>query len=228
MAESPQETPQVTYETRRRVLLLAALPIVAFEGWTDATLSEAAKVCVIPQGEIQLLFPKGRIGLLEAFSDWADEEMLTRMAGADLAAMKIRERITFAVRTRLEVLIPHKEAAQQATSLLAVPVFGPLAAKMLYRTVDQIWRGIGDTSTDFNFYTKRATLAAVYSSTVLAFFSDETEDHGETWAFLDRRIANVMEFEKVKAKVRGAAQKVPSPLGVLSALRYPNPTAKGR
>ncbi|TNE59452.1 MAG: COQ9 family protein [Alphaproteobacteria bacterium] len=219
---------QETHESRRLKILKAALPIVAFDGWTDATLGEAAKEAGIPQGEIQLLFPKGRVGLIEAFSDWADEQMLARMSKADLAAMKIRERITFAVRTRLEVLIEHKEAAQQATSLLAVPVFGPLAAKMLYRTVDQIWRGIGDTSTDFNFYTKRATLAAVYSSTLLAFFSDETEDHAETWAFLDRRIANVMEFEKVKAKVRSAATKVPSPLGVLSALRYPGPTAKGR
>lgn len=217
-----------THDSQRMKLLKAALPIVAFEGWTDATLSEAAKDAGIPQGEIQLLYPKGRVGLIEAFSGWADFEMLAKMADEDLAAMKIRERITFAVRARLEVLLPHKEAAQQATSLLAVPVFGPLAAKMLYRTVDQIWRGIGDSSTDFNFYTKRATLAAVYSSTLLAFFSDDSDEHKETWAFLDRRIANVMEFEKVKAKVRSAATKVPSPLGVLSALRYPGPTAKGR
>lgn len=215
-----------THETQRAKLLKAALPLVAFDGWTNETMSQAASDAGIAAAEIQLLFPRGTVDLIEAFSNWADGQMLDAMEHKDLKTMKIREKITFAVRTRLEVLEPHKEAARRATSLLALPIHGVLSARMLYRTTDQIWRGIGDVSTDFNFYTKRVTLAGVYSTTLLAWLNDESEAHSETWAFLDRRIGDVMQIEKVKAKVRSVSSKIPSPTEFISALRYPGPRIK--
>jgi ubiquinone biosynthesis protein COQ9 len=112
--------------------------------------------------------------------------------------------------TRLSVVRDHKEAARRAAAFLTLPPHATLGVKLLYRTVNEIWRGIGDTSTDFNFYTKRAILAGVYSSTLLRWFTDKTPDESDTRDFLDRRIADVMRFEKFKAQVKERAAQWPS------------------
>ncbi len=214
------------FEELQKKVMLAALPAVAFDGWTQKTFEAAADDADVDRKELTLLFPKGVWSLLEVFSEWADDELFLELTPDRLDGMKIREKITFAVRRRIEVIEPHKEAARRATSLLALPMYGALATLLLARTVDAIWRGIGDTSTDINFYTKRAILAGVYSSTLFVWLNDSSDDHEATWEFLDRRIADVMQIEKVKAKVRGVTDKLPSPITLLSALRYPGPSAR--
>jgi ubiquinone biosynthesis protein COQ9 len=77
-------------------------------------------------------------------------------------------------------------------------------AKLIWGTADHIWNALGDTSRDYNWYTKRATLSAVYSSTALYWLGDDSPDHMATWAFLDRRIEDVMQIEKLKAKARNS------------------------
>ena len=139
--------------------------------------------------------------------------METALAQCDLPSMKVRERIRTAVKTRLAVLKPNKEAARRAAAFLTLPPHAPLAATLLYDTVDAIWRAAGDTSTDFNFYTKRAILAGVYSTTLLRWFTDQSADESATDAFLAARIENVMQFEKFKAQVKTAFARVPSPFG---------------
>ena len=134
--------------------------------------------------------------------------MEQRLAKLKLAQMKIRERIRTAVTTRLELLKANKEAARRAAAFLTLPPHVSMGAKLLYRTVDTIWRAIGDTSTDFNFYTKRAILAAVYSSTLMRWFTDDTET--ATQEFLAHRIDNVMQFEKLKADIRERTKGWPS------------------
>lgn len=158
--------------------------------------------------------------MLEAWSDAADAHMTTTLSGADLASLKIRERITLAVKSRIEFLQHHREASLRAASVLALPNHSVLVAHMLSNTVDLAWRGIGDLSTDFNFYTKRATLSLVISSTMLYWMTDDSEDLEPTWEFLDRRIANVMQFEKTKAKVKKAAASLPSATELVSKVRY--------
>jgi ubiquinone biosynthesis protein COQ9 len=127
-----------------------------------------------------------------------------------LGKMKIRERIAAAVKTRLAILRPHKEAARRAAAFLTLPPNAPRAATLLYRTVDLMWRAAGDTSTDFNFYTKRAILAGVYSATLLRWFTDDSKDESATEEFLAHRIDGVMRFEKLKAQVRERAKHLPS------------------
>jgi ubiquinone biosynthesis protein COQ9 len=128
--------------------------------------------------------------------------MRARLAQVDMAALKIRMRIALAVKTRIAILRPHKEAARRAAAFLSLPPHAPLAAKLLYRTVDAIWRAAGDTATDFNFYSKRGILAGVYTATLLRWFNDASEDEGPTDAFLAARIENVMQFEKFKARAK--------------------------
>jgi ubiquinone biosynthesis protein COQ9 len=142
---------------------------------------------------------------------------------AKLPQLKVRERIALAVKLRLAVLRPHKEAARRAAALLTLPPHASLGMKLLYRTVDAIWRGIGDTSTDFNFYSKRAILAGVYSATLLRWFSDTSTDEEITDAFLQRRIDDVMRFEKFKAQVRERAGGLPSLSEILNpGMRNPS------
>ncbi|HUJ47153.1 MAG TPA: COQ9 family protein [Rhizomicrobium sp.] len=184
----------------KQAVLNAALPLIPSEGFSEAMLKHAAADAGVSPAEVPRLFPHGPQSLVEAFSDWVDDEMERTLRKAKLPDMKIRARIKAAVSDRIAALRPHKEAARRAAAFLTLPPNAALAAKLLYRTVDRMWRAAGDTSTDFNFYTKRAILAGVYSSTMLRWFTDDSEDEKATFEFLDARIENVMQFEKFKAE----------------------------
>jgi len=192
----------------REAVLAASLPHAAFDGFTDQLLQKAGAEAGVAKADLARLFENGPLSLIEFYSSWADAEMEKRLG--DLKAMKIRERIATAVKTRLMVLKPHKEAARRAAALLSLPMHAALGAKLMYRTVDAMWRAAGDTSTDFNFYTKRGILAGVYGATALRWFNDTSEDEKPTDEFLVARIENVMQFEKFKAKAKEALSNFPA------------------
>ncbi len=203
----------------KAAVLTAALEHAAFDGFTDKLLARAGESAGVDAATVARLFPDGALSLVEAFSDMADGEMEAALAKRKLATLKIRERIAAAVTARIDALRPHKEAARRAGAFLTLPPHAALGAKLLYRTVDSMWRAAGDTATDFNFYTKRAILAGVYSSTLMRWFTDESEDESVTHTFLAARIENVMQFEKLKARVKERAKGLPSFGDILGALR---------
>jgi len=209
-------------EAVRKKILAEALPEVPFDGWTGAVLLRAAKAAEVDHGLARLAFPNGARDLAEYFLADGDRRMIEALSETDLNTLKIREKITLAVRTRLEVDAGHREALRRASVSLLLPPASGSAAKALYNSVDAIWVSIGDTSTDFNFYTKRATLAGVFSATLAFWFADESDGSVETWAFLDRRIADVMQIEKVKARASKVMDALPNPLGLLARMRYPS------
>jgi ubiquinone biosynthesis protein COQ9 len=194
----------------KTAVLAAALPDTAFDGFTDAVLAKAGVRAGVTAEELARLFPEGPLSLIEYYSAAADAEMEQRLAAMNLPGMKIRERIAAAVLARLSVLKPNKEAARRAGATLSLPMHAGLAARLMYRSVDAMWRAVGDTSTDFNFYTKRGILAGVYGATLLRWFNDTSEDENVTTAFLAARIENVMQFEKIKAQAKKAFAKFPS------------------
>jgi len=194
----------------REDVLNAALKHVPFDGFTDSVLQRAGKEAGASKDDLARLFPEGVLDLVEAFSDWGDDQMEAALAKKKLAAMKIRDRIKTAVWARIDALRNDKEAARRAGAFLTLPPQAGTGAKLLYRTVDRMWHAAGDTSTDFNFYTKRAILAGVYSSTLMRWFTDQSKDEAETKAFLDARIENVMQFEKFKAQVKERTKEWPS------------------
>ncbi|HEY8696094.1 MAG TPA: COQ9 family protein [Rhizomicrobium sp.] len=200
----------------KRAVVAAALPLIERDGLTESMLKQAADKAGMDRAAQARLFPKGPLDLVEAISEFHDEEMEKRLAKARLSALKVRERIKRAVMTRLEILRPHKEAARRTAAFLTLPPNAATGAKLLYRTVDRMWRAAGDTSTDFNFYTKRAILAGVYSSTLLRWFADDSEEEADTSDFLDARIENVMQFEKFKADWRERTKDWPSLSEILS------------
>jgi ubiquinone biosynthesis protein COQ9 len=190
-------------------VLEAALPDAAFDGFTDKLLAKAGKVAGLDAEALARLFPEGPLSLIEFYSQAVDDEMEARLAVMELPKMKIRQRIAVAVLARLSVLKPHKEAARRAAAALSLPMHAATAARLLYRSVDAMWRAAGDTSTDFNFYTKRGILAGVYGATLLRWFNDTSEAESATSDFLAARIENVMQFEKFKAEAKKALAKFP-------------------
>lgn len=174
----------------------------SFDGWNRSTLRTAGRQLGLPDGEAERLFPGGPQDILAWLSERSDRRTVEDMEREGVTALKIRDRIRRAVRLRIERHAGQREAARRALALLSLPLNAPLALKLLYRTVDALWYAAGDTSTDFNFYTKRATLAGVYSSTLLYWLNDRSPGSEATWAFLDRRIDDVMRFEKLKSRVR--------------------------
>jgi ubiquinone biosynthesis protein COQ9 len=202
----------------KRAVAQAALPLIERDGLTESMLKQAADKTGADRTAQARLFPQGALDLVEAISEFHDEEMEKRLAKAKLSALKMRERISRAVLTRLEILRPHKAAARRVAAFLTLPPNAATGAKLLYRTVDRMWRAAGDTSTDFSFYTKRAILAGVYSSTLLRWFADDSADESETRAFLDARIENVMQFERFKADWRERTKDWPSLSEILARL----------
>jgi ubiquinone biosynthesis protein COQ9 len=191
-------------------VLKAALPRAGEEGFTDALLKQASDEAGLSKVDVARLFPDGPSSLIDVFFASVDAEMEKRLAKAKLSTLKIRERIIEAVETRLDIVRPNKDAARRASVYLTLPPHAALGARLLYRSVDAMWRAAGDISTDFNFYTKRAILAGVYTSTLVRWFNDASEDEAATHEFLAARIENVMQFEKFKAEVKDRFAGLPS------------------
>ena len=206
-------------------LRLALAPLVpahaTFDGWNDEALAMAAAELGVPAPRARLAFPGGAPDMIDAWFDAIDRAMARAFPLERVEAMKIRARIAGLVMFRLETINPHREALRRALAILAQPQNLGLAARLGWRAADRMWRIAGDSATDFNHYSKRAILMGVYGSTSLVYLDDSSEDLAATRAFLDRRIGDVMRFEKLKAGWRGSAERLPSLSRFLGRLRYP-------
>ena len=187
------------YDDVKSKVLDAAMAHVVFDGWSDETLKAAVADAGVEPALARAIFPRGAVDLALAYHQHGDKLMLEKLAAADLTELKFREKVAAAVRFRLEV--SDKEAVRRGMTLFALPQHAADGAKALWATADAIWDALGDTSEDVNWYTKRASLSAVLSSTVLYWLGDESEGGEATREFLDRRIENVMAVEKLKAQV---------------------------
>ncbi|MGR3323744.1 MAG: COQ9 family protein [Pseudooceanicola sp.] len=204
-------------------LLDAALAHVPFDGWSKTSFDAAVADTGTDPGLARALYPRGALDMALAYHRRGDAAMVERLAGTDLSALRFRDRIAQAVRFRLEA-IEDRELARRGMTLFALPQHAGEGARALWSTADAIWRALGDTSDDVNWYTKRATLSGVYSATLLYWLGDDSPDHQATWAFLDRRIEEVMQIEKVKAQLREnrlASALLAGPMAVLGQVRAP-------
>ena len=191
-----------------------------FDGWSRAAVDSAAAQLGVDPVPARLAMPKTAAGMIDIYIQEVDRGLEASFPPDRIRAMKIRERIRALVWHRLEIMGPAREAIRRALTILAMPQNVPLALRTSWRTADQRWHLAGDTSTDFNHYTKRVTLGAVYGSTLLAWLDDQSDGWADTAAFLDRRIDNVMKFEKLKAEWRGSSDHL-SLSRFLGRLRYP-------
>ncbi|SDX16261.1 ubiquinone biosynthesis protein COQ9 [Ruegeria halocynthiae] len=191
-----------TYEDTKEQLLDAILGHVPFDGWSETSFLAAIADCDLDTGLARAICPRGAVDLALAFHVRGDESMLERIKTEDLSGLKFRDKIAAAVRFRLQA-VEDKEAVRRGVTLFALPIHAADGAKAVWGTCNLIWTALGDSSEDVNWYTKRATLSGVYSSTLLYWLGDDSPDYQATWEFLDRRIDGVMQFEKLKAQVNG-------------------------
>ena len=202
------------FAAMRARILENSLKHVPFDGWTEKALFEGAKDAGYAPAMALDVFPGGVPDAIDCAAEEADRAMLAALERMDFRTMRVRDRVAAAIRARLELSTPHREAIQRALTLLALPHNLPLGARTLWRTVDAIWYAAGDNATDFNYYTKRALLAGVYSATLVYWLNDHSPEHADTWAFLDRRIDDAMRVPKLVGKLRERVSGLPSPFGL--------------
>ena len=208
-------------EKLRARLALAVGENAVFDGWTARAVETAAAKLGIDPAQARLAFPKSKIDMVDAYIAAVDAAMAAEFPPAKIAAMKVRDRIRAQLWFRFETMASAREALRSALAILAMPQNAPRGLALGWRTADLIWRNAGDTASDFNHYTKRLTLGAVYGSTLLTWLDDRSEGFTDTAAFLDRRLGDVMRFEKWKGQWSGSELKRPNLSRFLGRLRYP-------
>jgi ubiquinone biosynthesis protein COQ9 len=215
------EPAEMTLDELRAALAPLIPANAVFDGWSDKALDMAASELGVPADRARLCFPGGPVDMIDAWFDAIDLAMAKAFPLERISKMKIRERIRNLVLYRVEVINPHKEALRRALAILAHPQNAMTAAKLAWRAADRMWRIAGDRATDFNHYSKRGILSALYMSTMLVYLDDDSDDLTTTQGFLNRRIDDVMKFEKFKAQWRGSRERLPSLTRFLGRLRYP-------
>ena len=212
----------MTVPDPKEKLLDAALDHVVFDGWSEATFKAAIDESGVSEALAHALCPRGAVDLAVAYHKRGDAAMVARFESEDVSGLRYSEKVAALVRFRLEA-VADKEAVRRGTTLFSLPQYAPTGAELIWGTADAIWTALGDTSEDFNWYSKRATLSGVYGSTVLYWLGDDSEGHQATWAFLDRRIENVMQFEKAKAQFKASpvGKLMQGPLSALERIRKP-------
>ena len=186
------------FERMRERILASALVHIPFEGWSEASLMAGAKDAGFAPAIALDAFPGGAPDAIEFASEQNDRAMLEALERAEgLKGMRMRERVALAVRLRLEGSMREREAIRRALAYLALPQNAPLGLKLLWRTVDAIWYALGDSATDFNFYSKRALLAGVYSATLLYWLNDRSPGCADTWRFLEQRIDEALALPRL-------------------------------
>lgn len=221
LVDAPISPDEMTLDELRRALAPLLPAHAAFDGWNESALAMAATELGVPADRARLAFPDGSVQMIDAWFDGIDIAMARAYPLERIAKLKIRERIRDLVLYRIEVIAPHKEALRRALAILAQPQNAIAGARLAWRAADRMWRIAGDTATDFNHHTKRGILSALYTSTMLVFLDDASEELSVTRGFLDRRIDDVMRFEKFKAGWRGQSERLPSLSRFLGRLRYP-------
>ena len=194
-------------------ILLATLPHVAFDGWSMAALRAGAADAGLERHDLLHAFPGGGRDAVAHFSDWADRQALKTLTAPGVSGLKTHEKVALGVRARLESMAQWREAARKATAWLATPRRAPLSARLIFGTCDRIWRAAGDKSTDFNFYTKRGLLSGVVVATTLYWLEDKSEGSKASWAFLDRRIDEVLKLGGAIGRARKLTERLdPGPV----------------
>ena len=182
----------------REALLRVVISRAAFDGWNDRSLREAAAAIEVSSVIARALFPGGICEVLELYSRMTDLEMERQLELNVAQKSQLRDRVSDAIKVRLKILSKEREAIRSAILMLASPKNLGLSIRLIYRTVDSIWHLVGDNSTDWSFYSKRVVLASVYTSALFYWLQDDSSEYEDTWAFIDRRIIDIMALQKVR------------------------------
>lgn len=213
-----------TLDELRRALAPEIARAAVFDGWSEAALEQAAALAGVDAAVARLAFPGGAADMIAAWIDSTDAKMTAAFSGGHLASLKIRDRIRTLLLFRLDAVAGQEEALRRALAIQAMPQNLAATLRTAWHSADLMWRLAGDTATDYNHYTKRMLLSGIYAGALAVFIDDQSEDKAETRAFIDRRIDDVMKFEKTKAQLLASNPLGPQGFDMarfLGRLRYP-------
>ena len=187
-------------------LIKAMLTHVPFDGWTWEAMEQGAidigyQKKKTSSERIKIfkdLFKNGSIDFIDIFSEMIDLEVKENYNLIEPKPERVPEKIKKIIMIRLNLCQKYKEAVRSSISLSAIPVNTKISLNILYRTCNSMWRIVGDKSTDFSFYTRRISLAAVYTSTLLFWLNDKSNNNIETEFFLDRRLKDISKISSLK------------------------------
>jgi ubiquinone biosynthesis protein COQ9 len=220
MAPAPAQADDRTLDELRLALAPEVARAAVWEGWSDAALCQAAALAGVDTAVARLAFPGGPMDMICAWIAATDAKMIAAFADGHLAGLKVRDRVRTLLLFRLDAVAGQEEALRRALAIQAMPQNLARTLKTGWHSADLMWRLAGDTATDYNHYTKRALLTGIYSTTLAVFLDDDSDGKAETRAFLDRRIDDVMKFEKAKAQLLGNREGF-DVARFLGRLRYP-------
>jgi ubiquinone biosynthesis protein COQ9 len=215
-----------TLDELRLTLAPRVAAAAVFDGWSTTAIEAAAGETGTNPALARYAFESGRFGrgqmaMIAAWSEAISVRMGEALPAELLAQLSVRERIRKLVQFRLDAMSGQEEALRRALAIMAMPQNAARALRLGWASADAMWRLAGDTSTDYNFYTKRTILGGVYAAVLAVFPDDHSEGKAETRAFLDRRIEGIIRFEKTKAKLVPAEGASFSMARFLGRLRYP-------
>ena len=193
---------------KRQRILNEALKLVPFNGWTSDTLLNSVKAANLDENYAKILFDGDVAKLVEFFINTIENKATSLIDKKYLDTLSVRNRVAYCVKTYLEAANIYKPSIRKTVAFYVSPIRFFDSFKSLWKIADEIWYASGDKSTDYNHYTKRAILSALYSSTLLYWINDKSDNHINSWAFLDRRIENVMQIEKYKSKAKDILKKI--------------------
>ena len=192
----------------KQTIFESALKDVAFDGWTIAVFEDAAERNGHERQIINALFPNGVRDLLKYFSHWADQKMIEALRSVDQTDMRIRDRVRIALETRIAILNPYKECVRLGFKHLIHPQNGRTGTTMTWETADAIWTWAGDTSQDYNHYTKRILLSGIISTSFAYWLQDSSDNHEKTLNFLKNRIDNALSIGKYAGKLASPLARI--------------------
>ena len=172
-------------------IIASALKNINFDGWSEKSILSGFEECNVDKSKYIDFFPNGILDAILHFASYTDRLMLEKYKKTKLDLDRVPEKIKFLLIARFEILNPNKEAVRKSLVIASLPQNAKFAIKSLYETTDVIWRTLGDKATDFSFYTKRGTLAGVYSSTLMSWLGSYDPNLKKLEEFLDRRLDNV-------------------------------------
>lgn len=200
-------------------LLLAILPHVAFSGWSSLAIEQGCADMGVDPQEATILFPGGIKEMILWYSTYADQEMISHLQAELNELNGVKAKVFRAIQLRFQHNLRYREAIRLGLAYLLLPWHQAAAWSSLYQTVDGVWYAIGDQSVDFNFYTKRLTLAGIYSSTLFYWLQDSSDNHEKTWEFLNKRLQDTARIPKIRQQLKSARQHFPSPFRLFNKLR---------
>jgi len=184
---------------------------VAKNGWVESAFMAGAAELGVEKVLIQRFFPGGPRELAIHFSDWADRGMEKTLLQEDLGELKLRKRVSLAMRVRFQGLAQYRDAVRSSISFSMMPKNAFVGISCMFATVDKIWYSVGDESTDFSYYTKRAILAGLVSAATFYWLNDRSDGSKDTWNFIDRRLEIVMQIPKIRARLKKVVTRPPFP-----------------